>query len=329
MTIRWGILGTALIAEKVAAAIRQVPGCELAAIASRSEDRAQQWAERHGVGRACGSYDALLADPAIDAVYIPLPPSMHAEWTLRAAEAGKHILCEKPFACDSSEAQAMIAETKRQGVRLMDGVMWVHHDRTRRMKERLEAGALGDLRRVTAAFSFAWDAVPADNIRVQKELGGGCLGDLGYYCLRAIWWTFGELPERVFATARYRNDVEMNLSAMLWFSGQRMASFDCGFDTVMRQWFEIAGSTGSLVCDDFVLPKSNEKARFWNHDAAGAARELSVLDCVQEVRMIEHFAAAIGAGEDPGFTDDALATMRMVDMVARSARESRIIERAS
>ena len=248
--VGWGILSTANIATKVSRAIHLADNATLVAIASRTAERAKSWAVAHRVNRAYGDYIALLQDPEIDAVYIPLPPSMHAEWTIKAAEHGKHVLCEKPLAADAEEAAAMVAACQKNNVQLMDGVMWVHHERTAAMEKIIKNGALGRLRRVTAAFTFNWDTIPEDNIRAKPELGGGGLGDLGYYCIRAILWAFGALPVRVFADARHANGVDFNLSALLWFEDERIASFDCGFDTVFRKWFEIAGTRGSIVCDD-------------------------------------------------------------------------------
>jgi predicted dehydrogenase len=320
--VRWGILGTAKIANKVGPAIKAAAGAELTAIASRSLERARQWAGEYGVPRAYGSYEELLADPEIEAVYIPLPPSLHAEWTLRAAEQGKHVLCEKPLARHAREAEEMVAACRAHGVQLMDGMMWVHHPRTAAMRRQIDSGLLGPLRRVTAAFTFNWDALPADNIRFQRDLAGGALGDLGWYCVAAILWAFGELPERVFATARYFQDVELNLSALLWFPGERMASFDCGFDTGMRKWFEVAGTAGSLICDDFTAPWDIQKARFWIHDARGKAAEQKSEPCVQEVRMIEDLCAAIRGGAlNEQWPATALAIQRVCDLLEESARK--------
>lgn len=325
-SIRWGILGTAGIATKVCNALRKAPGNEPVAIASRSLERAKDWGNKHGVVRHYGGYAELLDDNEIDAVYIPLPPSMHAEWTMRAAEKGKHVLCEKPLAASHSEAIQMAKACVDAGVQLMDGVMWVHHDRARGMRQVLDDQVLGELRRVTAAFTFRWDEIPKNNIRTSRELAGGALGDLGYYCIRAIQWAFGEEPTQVFATARYYNGVDFSLSAMLWFSDDRMASFDCGFDTVMRQWFEVAGTRNSIVCDDFVLPTRDENARFWVHDGEGASREHQSGHCLQEVRMVERFAGAVRSGRlDDTLPREALRTMKIRDALAESASSGAIV----
>ena len=328
--IRWGILGTARIATKVGRAISAARSAELAAIASRDRARAVDWIVRHDLGSissadqgpaAYGSYEELLADPAIDAVYIPLPPSLHAEWTIKAAERGKHVLCEKPLATTVSEARAMAAACRANGVQLMDGVMWMHHVRTEAMYRLIEQRSLGALRRITAAFSFnATDFAP-DNIRFQRELGGGVLGDLGWYCVGAALWAFDELPSRVFATGTYRDDVEISLSGLLWFSRERMASFDCAFDASTRKWFEIAGTDASIVCDDFVNPWEVSKARFWVHDRQGKASQEMFPDCNQEVRMIERFGDIVRSGTlEPDWGDRAVNTQIVCAALDRSAR---------
>lgn len=325
--VKWGILGTAKIATKVSKAIHAAEGAELVAVASRSLDRAREWGTAHGVPRAYGSYEELLSDPELDAIYIPLPPSLHAEWTIKAAEAGKHVLCEKPLAVTAAEAREMIAACRAHGVQLMDGVMWSHHPRTEAMRSAIDAGKLGRLRTVTSAFSFDWGASPPENIRFHRELGGGALGDVGWYCVRAILWAFGDLPERVFATARYYRDVDVHLTAILWFSDERIGTLDCGFDTVWRKWFEVAGTGGSLVCDDFVVPWNVEKARFWLHDSQGKGSEEIARSIVQEVKMIEHFGSIVRSGAlDDYWPQIALATQQVCDALEASARRKAIAE---
>jgi predicted dehydrogenase len=325
--IRWGILSTARIAAKVCRAMQSAEGAEVAVVASRDAERAERWAAEHGVGRSFGSYERLLEDPEVDAVYIALPASMHAEWTIRAAEAGKHVLCEKPLAANLAEAEEMVAACARAGVQLMDGMMWKHHARTAAMRGHIERGELGRLRRVTSAFTFNWDPMPDQNIRLQRELAGGSLGDLGWYCVAASLWAFGDLPTRVWATARYYRDVEANLSGFLWFEDDRVAAFDCGFDTLLRKWLEIAGAEGSLVCDDFTVPGDVDRPRYWAHDATGASTEHIVPDAAQEVRMIERFSRLVRDGTiDESWPAEALRIQRVCDALAESARRGGTLE---
>lgn len=316
--IRWGILSTANIATKVARAIHLASNAALIAVASRTEERATTWAKAHNVTAAYSSYDALLADESLDAIYIPLPPSLHAEWTIKAAEQGKHVLCEKPIAANADEAVAMADACLQNGVQLMDGVMWVHHERTAAMKQKLTEGILGQLRRVTAAFTFNWDTIPAGNIRAMKKFAGGSLGDLGYYCIRAILWAFEAMPTQVFATARYKVGVDFNLTGLLWFEDERIATLDCGFDTGPRKWFEVAGNRASIVCDDFTVPTSEDTARFWVHGPEGNQRN-TIDGCIQEVKMIERFSHIVRSGNlEPQWPEVAVNTMRICDALLES-----------
>ena len=320
--VRWGILSTANIASKLARAINLAHNAELIAIASRTEARATEWAEKRNVPVAYGSYDELIYDSSLDAIYIPLPPSMHAEWTIKAAEQGKHVLCEKPLSVHADEATQMVDACRLNGVQLMDGVMWVHHERTTLMKQEL--ANLGELRRVTAAFTFNWNTIPINNIRAKPELGGGSLGDLGYYCVRAILWAFDEIPIRVFATARYKVGVDFNFTGILWFDNDRIATLDCGFDTGLRRWFEVAGTEASLVCDDFTIPQSEESARFWIHGPDNQKHETG--NCIQEVKMIERFSEIAQSGIlEPEWTDVALNTMRVCDAIRESDQQGEIV----
>ena len=324
--VRWGILSTANIATKVARAIHLAENADLVAIASRTEERAAAWGKAHDVSTTYGTYDDLLADESLDAIYIPLPPSLHAEWTIKAAEHGKHVLCEKPLAANVDEAVSMAEACRQNGVQLMDGVMWVHHERTAQMKQKLTDGTLGRLRRVTAAFTFNWDTIPTGNIRAIKEFAGGSLGDLGYYCVRAILWAFGgKMPTQVFATARYKVGVDFNLAGILWFDDECIATLDCGFDTGLRKWFEVAGTHASIVCDDFTVPTSEETARFWVHGPEG--NEQNTVDgCIQEVKMIDRFSQIVQSGRlEEEWSDVAVNTVRICDALLESDRRGEIV----
>ena len=326
MGIKWGVLSTAGIATKVSRAIDLAANAELLAVASRSAERAESWATEHGADRAYGSYEALLADPDIDAVYIPLPPTMHNEWAIKAAKAGKHVLSEKPLTVDEAEAVAMADACRDNGVQLMDGVMWVHHDWTGAVKKLQNDGTLGELRHVSASFSFNWGpTVPLDNIRAQKDLGGGALGDLGYYCVRGILWAFEEMPEAVFARGRYANDVDVEMTGTLLFSGNRTASFNCGFTMAPRATLELGGSDKALWIDGFVVPPSEEQSSFYTGKGLGVREEHSLGPCIQEVKMIERFSGIVETGAiDPTLPAAAVNTTRVCCALARSA-ESRIL----
>lgn len=345
-TVRWGILGTARIARKVAAAIHATEGAEATLVASRDADRAAAWAAEHNVTRSCGSYDELLADETIDAVYVPLPPSMHAEWSIKVAQAGKHVLCEKPLAMNSSEGEQIVAACEDNNVQLMDATMWVHHPRAADMRRVIDED-LGDILRVTSAFSInlerylpfnpshlapdgashTMEDSKAWELRLRSDLGGGALGDLGWYCVRAILWAFDEMPKRVYSTARWFNDVDLGLSAMLWFEGDRMASFDSGYDMSTRKWFEVTGNRRSLVCDDFVGPNDPNKMRFWTHSWPEPTVEHESATPIQEQCMVERFCEIVRSGElDPHWPEISLRNQRVCDAILQSARTGEFVE---
>ena len=348
-SVLWGILGTARIATKVAAAIDATEGSEVIAVASRSQERADFWSRQHGIAGSYGSYEALIDDPQVEAVYVPLPPSLHAEWTIRSAEAGKHVLCEKPLAMTVADAEEMAAACRANNVQLMDATMWVHHPRAADMLRPIQAGTLGQLRRVTSAFGLALepyllrnpphrayeaqtgkatsDRIAANEFRFQRQHGGGAMLDLGWYNVRAALWALGGLPQRVFATARYRNDVDMNLSALMWYDNDRMASFDCGFDLSPRKWLEVVGTAGSLVCDDFTRPWDSQRPRFWLHGEGGKAEEHFSAAVNQEQCMIDRFCQIVRSGElDDTWPHISIANQRVCDAIAASARQERAIE---
>jgi len=348
-TVRWGVLATARIATQVAAAIDAVPGAEVVAVASRSAERADVWAKQHGIDRSHGSYQALLDDDEVDVIYIPLPPSMHAEWTVRCAEAGKHVLCEKALAMNAVEGEEMAAACRENRVQLMDATMWVHHPRSADMMRPIRNGEIGELRHVASAFSFmiepylkgkpshmagdprsgslSLDAIMAHEMRFQRALGGGALFDLGWYNVRVALWAFGAVPARVFATARYQHGVDVNLNAIMWYDDERVATFDCGYDVTRRKWFEVAGTAGSIVCDDFLRPEKVDRPRFWLHDQEGGAAEHVSAAVQQEQCMIDRFCQLVRSGTpDASWPTISIANQRVCDALAESARTGKIVE---
>ncbi len=325
--LRWGILGVAKINDRLLPSFARAGNLELAAIASRSLDKARAAARAAGIPQAYGRYEDLLDDPHIDVVYIPLPNHLHAEWTRKAADRGKHVLCEKPLAPTADEAAELVAYCRQRRVRLMDGFMWPHHPRTARLRERLDAGAVGAVRRVTGTFTFRLPPDPA-NIRLQPAAGGGSLLDVGCYPVYGIRWAFGQEPVRAWATAHYEHGVDVAMSGMLWFAGGGVASFDCGFVHPMRQWFEVVGEKGTITVPEMWVP--HDRPDFEVH-RDGAAVERGGAGGGEQIRcMLEHFSRYVLQDEpvrpDP---EEAVKTLRVLDALARSAREGRAVELAS
>ena len=225
MSLRWGILSTADITAKL---LDSGSDQEFVAVASRDEARAGAYADAHGIPRAYGSYEALLADPEIDAVYIPLPNSMHVEWSITALQAGKHVLCEKPLSRHPEDVDRAFDVAQETGRVLAEAFMWRHNPQVARMRELIDAGEIGTLRLIRAAFSFALAGDP-DNIRLAADLDGGGLMDVGCYCVSGCRTVAGAEPERVYAEQVIGGrGVDVALAATLRFPGDVLAVIDCG-----------------------------------------------------------------------------------------------------
>jgi predicted dehydrogenase len=269
---KWGILSTASIAEKNWLAIRNSGNGVVAGVASRSAEKAQAFIDRcqstvpfESVPTAFASYEELLASDDIDAVYIPIPTGLRKEWVIKAANAGKHVLAEKPAARDAGEVQEMLDACAVNNVQYMDGVMYMHSGRLPALREALDDPSnIGDIKRISTNFSFAADAsFLEENIRMTSDLEPmGCLGDLGWYTSRMILWIMEyEMPEQVVGrllTAQSRDDspepVPVEFSAEFFYPNGVSASYYNSFITENQQWVNIAGSKGYIYIPDFVLP---------------------------------------------------------------------------
>jgi predicted dehydrogenase len=354
---RWGILGTANIARKNWKAIHLAGNSALVAVASRDRGRAQKFIDEcqaavplRAAAAACPSYEELLGREDIDAVYIPLPTGIRKEWVISAAEAGKHVLCEKPCGVSSAELQEMIDVCHRRRVQFMDGVMFMHSRRLPLLRQVLDdRTSVGAIRRIASQFSFlARDEFMANNIRVSSELEPlGCLGDLGWYNIRFSLWAMNEqLPERVtgrilsqHGRADARSPVPIEFSGELFFSGGVTASFYCSFRTENHQWANVSGSAGYVQLSDFVLPFYGSESAFEvtcpvfqimgcdynmaNHTRRFAVHEFSnSTPDAQETNMIRTFGQIVLTGQlEPKWAEMALRTQQVLDACLRSAHE--------
>jgi D-xylose 1-dehydrogenase (NADP+, D-xylono-1,5-lactone-forming) len=243
--LRIGILGTANIARSFIAGVAPSSTVQVTAIASRDVVRAQRFAQETGVARACGSYEELLADPAIDAIYIPLPNSLHAPWSLRAVAAGKHVLCEKPLAATASEARAMFAAAREHGVVLVEGFPYRAQPHAIKLKELVKSAVIGQLVSIQAAFGFTLTG--AQNIRFDPALSGGALMDAGTYPVSLVRLLAGERPARVCALARWHaTGVDDTLIASLEHPSGLLAQISCSFTTGLHRQALIAGTAGVI-----------------------------------------------------------------------------------
>ena len=246
--VNWGIVSTADINRKVIPGAHASDKVELLAVASRDQARADAYAREWKIPRAYGSYEALLADPDIEAVYISLPNTMHAEWSIKALEAGKHVLCEKPFTRHPEEIAAAFDTADRTGRLLTEAFMYRHNPQTKRLAELVAEGAIGELRLVRSAFSYS--LYDQDNIRLKTDVEGGALMDVGCYNVSGSRLLAGE-PTRVWGEAWYGpSGTDWVFTGTMRFPGDVIATFDCGTAMTGRDELEAIGSEGSLFLDD-------------------------------------------------------------------------------
>jgi predicted dehydrogenase len=360
---RWGILGAAQIARKNWQAIRRAPNCTLTAVASRDRDRCRRFvtecqaaAPIEPTPRCCDSYEDLLASPDVDALYIPLPTTVRKPWVIRAAQAKKHVLVEKPVGVTADDVRDILKACHRNGVQFMDGVMFMHSRRLDRMRQILNDGdTIGPVKRIVSQFTFgASDEFFQGNIRSDSRLEPlGCLGDLGWYCIRLSLWAMNEkLPTRVCGhtlSEHHRPDspaaVPTDFSAELVYPDGVSAQFYCSFRAEIQQWANVGGTRGNLHVPDFVLPSFGSEVSFEvskpifnvsgcdfimeDHRQRLAVHEYSnSAENAQETNMFRNFAELARAGRpDPFWGESALKTQLILDACLLSARsDGRIVE---
>jgi len=287
--IRFGVVGTGRITRRLVADLQSTDHVEVTAIASRTQERAQWYADQYGIAFAVKGYQGLLQREDVDAVYISLPPSMHAEWAIAAAEHGLHVLCEKPLAISAEQAVSIDEVCCSQGVRWLDATGWLHHPRTASFRDWIGDGRLGEIGHVSAAVSFYQPFQSGDH-RLDATLGGGCVLDLGWYACGLVRFACDDLPLEVSADVLVREGVSQRLTAMFWMPDGVTATISCGYDTATRKWFEVAGSDAALVCDDFTRPWAERPPRCWIHDASGKV-ESHTFEGSQERLMIARLAS--------------------------------------
>ncbi|MDI1336683.1 MAG: Gfo/Idh/MocA family oxidoreductase [Lacunisphaera sp.] len=304
--IRWGVLGYARIArESVMPAIQRAANSELYALASRDEAKLAEARTRFPTLKTHVGYPALLRDPAVDAVYLPLPNSEHREWTIRAAEHGKHVLCEKPLGLNAAECRAMIAAAAQHKVRLMEAFMYRYTDRTAQVRAVLRSGVLGEIKSVSATFRFLLNR--PGTIKLQPDLGGGALYDVGCYPVDFIGLVADEIaqqpgsgvarPESVSAQCERVGGVDVNFSALLKYSSGLIAAAHCGFNAHKRVCAEITGTAGVLEIPDTYFDNAGELTLTTGEER----RALPVGESDRYRAEVEDFAAAIREDRPPQF----------------------------
>ncbi len=321
--IRWGVLSTAKIGtEKVIPAMQAGQLCEVAAIASRSAETARAVAGRLGIPKSFGSYEGLLDDPDIDAVYNPLPNHMHVPWSIRALEAGKHVLCEKPIGLSAAEGQQLVEAGRRHpSLKLMEAFMYRHHPQWQKARQIVDEGGIGRLLSIQSAFSYFND--DAGNIRNMADIGGGGIMDIGCYPISLSRFVFAAEPQRVFGAI----DIDPNFqtdrraSVILDFGGPT-SSFLCSTRMAPFQRVNLFGERGRVEIEIPFNAPPDRPCRLWHQQADGAIEEISFEICNQYTIQGDLFAAAILQDEPvPTPIDDAVANMRVIEAVMKSARD--------
>jgi predicted dehydrogenase len=319
--IRWGILSTANIGRRVIPAIHNSMNGVVAAVASRNIERAEAFAEEQNIPQVYGSYEDLLADDSIDAIYNPLPNQMHAEWSVKCAQAGKATLCEKPLASDADEAQMMVDVFAEKGILFAEAFMYRFHPQTQRVQQMVLDGAVGDVQVLNASFTFPIRS--EENIRLSKVLAGGALMDVGCYCINVMRFITGEEPIAGGAFAQFgaETEVDETITGILHFPSGVLGHLDASLRTAFSNTYEIRGTTGRIHVPMGFVPRADQATHihYW-HDDKYDALEVPPVDQYQ--LMVEDFADALLNDRAPRFMpDDAVANMRVIDLLLRSARE--------
>ncbi len=314
--LRWGIISTARIGIRrvIPALLRSRTGTAVA-IASRDLARAREIAAKFQIPRAHGSYEALLADPDVDAVYNPLPNTLHPEWTIRAARAGKHVLCEKPLAIDARQAQAMVDACRAAGVLLQEAFMYRFHPQITELRRLVASGAVGVPWLARSAFTFPVGS--DDDIRLNPALGGGGLLDVGCYCVSISRLLLGE-PQVVTASGAFERGVDVRLAGLLTFAAGT-ALFDCGLRLPYRQCCEVVGAEGTITLSRPFQPEEDPAVLLVRR--GGRDERVEIPGTNQYTLMLDHMGTCIRQRQPPQFPpEDAVANLRVLDALQASAR---------
>jgi D-xylose 1-dehydrogenase (NADP+, D-xylono-1,5-lactone-forming) len=309
--VRWGVLSTARINAKVLAGARLAENVDVVAVGSRDRARGEAFAAEHGIGRVHGSYEELLADPDVEAVYIPLPNSFHVPWSVKALEAGKHVLCEKPLTRRAADAEAAFDAAERAGRLLMEAFMWRYHPQTEALVRLLPE--IAPLRIIRAAFGFTLSPEDRTNVRWLAELEGGALMDVGCYCVSALRLLGGE-PERASGEAvRAPTGVDARFAGVLRLPNDVLGQIDCGLDVPPRGGIYVVGERGTLIAEDpwhGVTPRLTLDGE-----------EIPVEAVNPYARELEDFSAAIREGRPPRLgREDAVGQARAIEALYAAAR---------
>lgn len=315
--LRWGVVGCANFARSVAVpAMLEAESVEIVGVASRDREKAEQFRQEFGLPKAYGSYEELLDDSMVEAVYIPLPNGLHAPWTIKALAAGKHVLCEKPFSANVNEAIAAAAAARQAKRQVMEGFMWRFHPQHERALQLVSDGAVGTVKQVRATFSFTMSRQP--NVRWDPQLAGGAIADVGCYTVSAARTYFASEPTSVVARATVdpETGVDISMGAVLDFPSGR-AILDCAFDLPFRSGIEVVGDRGVLEIPSPWLP-GERPGLVLN----GEREDISPAN--QYVLEFDHFSRCVLDNQPARYgAEDAVRQMRVLDAIVRSCRTGR------
>jgi len=317
--LRWGILGTARVNRRLIPAMRQALRSELVAVASRTRARADAYASDWEIPRAIEGYQALLDDPAIDAVYIPLPNSEHVPWTLAAIAAGKHVLCEKPMALDPADVDRIHSAAAAAKVVVEEGFMYRHEPLTAKVLELVHGGAIGTVRAIVSGFTFA--LASETDPRLDPALGGGSLWDVGCYPVTYARLLTGSDPKMVFGSAQWHaSDVDEEFMGLMRFPGGATATIYSGFRASLRTWLEVIGSEGALTVPNPFKPGVREMLEL---ERGGRLDTIEVAGSPELfVRQVEHFEnSALDAAPSVVTLSDSRHTAATLAALLASARD--------
>ena len=330
--IKWGVLGNAEIARVcVIPAMQKSRNGMVHGLATRSPESARQVVADNNITQLYHSYDDLLADPFIDAVYIPLPNHLHRTWTLKALAADKHVLCEKPLACNAREAQEMAAAAAGAQLLLMEGIMYRFHPRNQLIRDMVTLGKIGTVALVRAAFCYPMDEeilAKGNNARLKAEMGGGALLDVGCYSVSVARWFMGMEPTAVQAQAVYHaSGVDIHLVGSLRFAENGLATIEASFITSLQQTYSLLGSEGAIeLPHDAFIPWEKEAAfTVRGKDQQEGQRHLTP-GADEYQLMVEHFADAVLGKEALALTvEESVGNMRVLDGLAEAARTGKTV----
>lgn len=331
--VKWGVLGNATIARRcVMPAINKSANGTLHALATSTPEQAGKVASENHIAHIYDSYDVLLMDPEIDAVYIPLPNHLHRPWALKALNAGKHVLCEKPLACNAKEAREMVSAAKDSGLLLMEAFMYRFHPRSRRIKQMVAEGRIGTPCLVRSAFCFRMrekDWIDMNNIRLKPEMGGGALLDVGCYSVSVARWLLGAEPTQVQAQAVYHSGgADVHVVGSLRFPDSGLATFEASFVSVLQQTFTVVGREGAIeLPHNAFIPWEKDAVFMLRRDDEETGQKYVIPGADEYQLMVEHFADAVLSKSELAYAaEESVRNMLVLDALAQAARTGKTVK---